>query len=80
MVLTADHGNAEVMFDETTGAPHTAHTTNEVPFAIINPPYEIGLKDGGALCDVAPTILQLMGLKQPEEMTGSSMIKTPVIV
>ena len=79
MVLTADHGNAEVMFNEQTGKPHTAHTTNVVPFVVINAPYEVELREGGALCDVAPTILQLMGIKQPEEMTGKSMLKTPAL-
>jgi len=80
MVLTADHGNAEVMFDEATGKPHTAHTTNEVPFAIINPPFPVSVKETGALCDIGPTVLQLMGLKQPAEMTGTSMIKTLAVV
>lgn len=75
MLLTADHGNAEVMFDESTGKPHTAHTTNEVPFAIINGPKDIELKEDGALCNVAPTVLQLMGIKKPEEMDCGSLIK-----
>ena len=75
MVLTADHGNAEVMVDETTGKPQTAHTTNEVPFVIINPPYKVELKDNGALCNVAPTVLQLMGIEKPEEMDCDSLIK-----
>lgn len=75
MLLTADHGNAETMFDETTGGPHTAHTTNEVPFLVINGGKDIELRENGALCDVAPTILKLMGLKQPAEMTGHSLIK-----
>lgn len=75
MILTADHGNAEVMFNEETGKPHTAHTTNVVPFVVINAPYEIELREGGALCDVAPTILQLMEIEQPKEMTGKSMLK-----
>ena len=78
MILTADHGNAEVMFNEQTGKPHTAHTTNVVPFVVINAPYEIELRDGGALCDVAPTVLQLMEIPQPKEMTGVSMLKIPV--
>ena len=79
MLLTADHGNAETMVNEETGKPHTAHTTNKVPFVIINPPYEIELRQDGALCDIAPTILQLMGIKQPEEMTGKSMLKIPAL-
>lgn len=73
MLLTADHGNAEVMADEA-GAPHTAHTTNEVPFVVINGG-DIKLKEDGALCDVAPTILKIMGIEQPEEMTGKSLIE-----
>ena len=75
MVLTADHGNAEMMMDEKTGKPHTAHTTNEVPFVIINADKKIELKEDGALCNVAPTILQLMGIKQPAEMDCESLIK-----
>lgn len=75
MLLTADHGNAEVMVDEKTGKPQTAHTTNEVPFVVINPPYPVELKQDGALCNVAPTVLQLMGIKQPAEMNCESLIK-----
>lgn len=75
MVLTADHGNAEMMMDEKTGKPHTAHTTNEVPFVIISADKNIELKEDGALCNVAPTILQLMGIKQPAEMDCESLIK-----
>jgi 2,3-bisphosphoglycerate-independent phosphoglycerate mutase len=63
------------MFNEQTGKPHTAHTTNEVPFVLINAPQEIQLRDTGALCDIAPTILQLLGIEQPKEMTGLSLIK-----
>ena len=76
MLLTADHGNSETMFNVETGKPHTAHTTNEVPFVLINAPKEFELKQTGKLCDVAPTVLQLLGLKQPEEMTGSTLIRT----
>ena len=75
MVLTADHGNAEVMVDEKTGKPQTAHTTNEVPLVIINAPEKVELKEDGALCNVAPTVLQLMGIKKPEEMDCDSLIK-----
>ena len=75
MLLTADHGNAEVMQDSETGKPHTAHTTNEVPFILINAPEGTELRETGALCDVAPTVLQLLGIKQPSEMTGKSLIK-----
>jgi 2,3-bisphosphoglycerate-independent phosphoglycerate mutase len=68
--LTADHGNAETM-TEPDGAPMTAHTTNRVPFVTIG--VEKALRDGGALCDIAPTILEQMGLPQPAEMTGRSL-------
>ena len=75
MLLTADHGNAEMMVDESTGKPQTAHTTNMVPFVVINPDHKIELKDDGALCNVAPTVLELLGIKQPEEMDAESLIK-----
>ncbi len=75
MLLTADHGNSEEMVDESTGKPHTAHTTNDVPFVLINAPKEMQLRETGALCDVAPTVLQLFGIEQPKEMTGKSLIK-----
>ena len=74
MIITADHGNAEWMFNEQTNAPQTAHTTNIVPFIIVDSE-KYNLKETGALCDIAPTILDLMGIKQPSEMTGHSMIK-----
>lgn len=73
MLLTADHGNAEVMADAA-GAVQTAHTTNEVPFVVINGG-DVELREDGALCDVAPTVLKIMGIAQPEEMTGVSLIK-----
>lgn len=72
MLITADHGNAEVMADEV-GAIQTAHTTNEVPFIVVNG-VGIQLREDGALCDVAPTILKIMGIEQPSEMTGESLI------
>ncbi len=75
MLLTADHGNSEYMEDEQTHTPFTAHTTNPVPFILINGSGKYMLKDTGALCDVAPTVLQLLGIKQPAEMTGHSLIK-----
>ena len=74
MIITADHGNAEWMFNEQTNAPQTAHTTNIVPFIIVDSE-KYNLKETGAFCDIAPTILDLMGIKQPSEMTGHSMIK-----
>ena len=75
MLLTADHGNSETMVNEQTGKPHTAPTTNPVPFVLINAPKELELKQTGKLCDVAPTVLQLLGIEQPKEMTGETLIK-----
>ena len=72
LLITADHGNADCMFDEHTGKVNTAHTTNPVPFAVCEK--GISLKPG-RLADIAPTILQIMGLKQPQEMTGESLIR-----
>jgi 2,3-bisphosphoglycerate-independent phosphoglycerate mutase len=74
VVLTADHGNAECMEDKVTHAPYTAHTTNPVPLFVMNAG-NIELKEIGALCDIAPTVLDIMGIKKPEEMTGVSLIK-----
>lgn len=75
VLLTADHGNAEKMVDETTGQPHTAHTTNPVPFTlIINDGIHHRLRDDGILADVAPTALQLLKIKKPKSMTGRSLI------
>jgi 2,3-bisphosphoglycerate-independent phosphoglycerate mutase len=72
VLITADHGNAEKMFDEASGQPHTAHTLNVVPFIYVGRPAR--LAGGGALEDVAPTLLALMGLPQPPEMTGHSLV------
>jgi 2,3-bisphosphoglycerate-independent phosphoglycerate mutase len=76
-LITADHGNAEQMLDHTTGQPHTAHTTNPVPFHLVDED-AIGLKlrAGGALEDVAPTLLAMLGLAQPAEMTGRDLRET----
>ena len=74
LFICADHGNAEKMIDYETGEPHTAHTTNQVPFILVNVPECKALREGGALCDIAPTLLEIMGLKQPAEMTGKSLI------
>jgi 2,3-bisphosphoglycerate-independent phosphoglycerate mutase len=74
LVITADHGNAEMMRDPKTGEPHTAHTTNPVPFIVVNPPAAIGRLENGRLADVAPTLLALLGLPQPAAMTGRSLI------
>ncbi|MBQ4646903.1 MAG: 2,3-bisphosphoglycerate-independent phosphoglycerate mutase [Candidatus Gastranaerophilales bacterium] len=74
MIITADHGNAEWMFNEQTQAPQTAHTTNVVPFIIVSKDkYE--LNQDGALCDIAPSILDILGIEKPSEMSGKSMIK-----
>ena len=76
MLLTADHGNSEVMVNAETGKPQTAHTTNEVPFVLINAPQGVELKnEGGALCNIAPTVLQLLGIEKPAEMTADSLLK-----
>ena len=73
LFICADHGNAEQMIDYTTGNPHTAHTTNPVPFILVN--YgDVQLREGGCLADIAPTLLEIMGLPQPAEMTGKSLI------
>lgn len=74
MILTADHGNCELMVDPETGGPHTAHTTNLVPVALFGGPSNARLADG-RLADIAPTLLELMGLDQPPEMTGHSLIR-----
>lgn len=71
-IITADHGNADMVFDEN-GRPHTAHTTNPVPLIVTKSGLE--LREDGILADIAPTMLKLLGLKQPEEMTGSTLIK-----
>lgn len=71
LFVTADHGNADKMLDEN-GEPFTAHTTNPVPFIVVNYPCEV--REGGRLCDIAPTMLKVMGLDQPAEMTGKSII------
>ena len=73
MLVTADHGNAEQMVDEEAGQPHTAHTNNLVPLIYVGN-RRATLRADGALCDLAPTLLQMMGLPQPQEMTGRSLI------
>jgi 2,3-bisphosphoglycerate-independent phosphoglycerate mutase len=72
--VTADHGNCEIMLDPSTGQPHTAHTTDPVPFVIAQK--DVRLRDAGILADVAPTVLDLMGIDIPAEMTGKSLIAT----
>ncbi|MGB1927364.1 MAG: sulfatase-like hydrolase/transferase, partial [Rubripirellula sp.] len=75
LVVTADHGNCEQMTDPATGGPHTAHTTFDVPLIVVEPGLEgKTLRQDGRLADIAPTVLTLMGLPIPEEMTGESLI------
>jgi 2,3-bisphosphoglycerate-independent phosphoglycerate mutase len=77
-IVTADHGNAEYMIDLETGGPFTAHTTNQVPVMLVSPhasPYQqVTLRDGGRLSDIAPTVLDLLGLQPATQMTGQSLI------
>ena len=73
VLITADHGNAEQMVDYKTGEPHTAHTTNPVPLILVGME-DIKLKEG-KLADLAPTMLDIMGLEKPEEMTGETLIE-----
>lgn len=78
VIVTADHGNCELMRDPVTGAPHTAHTTNPVPFVLVGEATRGSkLRPHGTLADVAPTMLELLGLPQPAAMTGASMIAAP---
>jgi 2,3-bisphosphoglycerate-independent phosphoglycerate mutase len=74
MLITADHGNAELMIDPATGGPHTAHTTNPVPFILVaENGWQFSLREGGSLQDISPTILGLLGIPQPREMTGQDI-------
>jgi 2,3-bisphosphoglycerate-independent phosphoglycerate mutase len=72
LLLTADHGNIEQMIDKETGQPHTAHTTNPVPLVYVGG--DKPLASGGGLSDLAPTMLAILGIEQPIEMTGRSLI------
>ncbi len=74
MFICADHGNAEQLVDYETGEPYTAHTTNPVPFILVNYDKGYGLKEGGKLCDIVPTLIECMGLEKPKEMTGESLL------
>jgi 2,3-bisphosphoglycerate-independent phosphoglycerate mutase len=75
MLITADHGNSEQMWDPENNVPHTQHTTNPVPLILCGEKWGANaLKSGGKLGDLAPTLLDIMGLKQPDEMTGASLI------
>ena len=71
-LVTADHGNAEKMLEDDGVSPHTAHTTNLVPVILTDP--DVGMRDGGELSDVAPTILDLLGFSQPLQMSGKSLV------
>jgi 2,3-bisphosphoglycerate-independent phosphoglycerate mutase len=75
VIVTADHGNCEMMVDPETGGPHTAHTLNPVPVILVGGPPDVRLRAGGRLADLAPTVLELMGLAPPPEMTGRSLIE-----
>lgn len=74
MFICADHGNAEQLVDYETGVPFTAHTTNPVPFILVNYDKDYTLKEGGCLADIAPTLIEMMGMKKPAEMTGESLL------
>jgi 2,3-bisphosphoglycerate-independent phosphoglycerate mutase len=74
MLITADHGNAEMMIDPVTGGPHTYHTTNPVPFIVVSEDAKkFTLKNSGSLRDISPTILGMLGLPEPNEMTGADL-------
>ena len=74
MFFCGDHGNAEQLVDYETGEPYTAHTTNPVPFILVNADPSYTLREGGCLADIAPTLIELMGMEQPKEMTGKSLL------
>ena len=74
MFICADHGNAEQLLDYESGAPFTAHTTNPVPFILVNYDDAYTLREGGCLADIAPTLIEMMGMEQPKEMTGKSLL------
>lgn len=74
LFICADHGNAEQMWNKETNAPHTAHTTNPVPFILCNYDESYTLREGGRLCDIAPTLIEVMGMEKPAEMTGESLL------
>ncbi len=74
MFICADHGNAEQLLDYETGAPFTAHTTNLVPFILVNYDKDYTLREGGVLADIIPTMIEMMGMEQPVEMTGKSLL------
>ena len=73
MLITADHGNAEMLIDPATGGPHTAHTTNPVPFILVSDEKGVGVREGGSLRDLSPTLLSMLEIEQPGQMTGGSL-------
>ena len=73
-IITSDNGNCEQMTDPGAGGPHTAHTTNPVPFILCDPKFEGSLREGGSLEDIAPTMLELLGIEKSPEMTGRSLL------
>ena len=73
MLITADHGNAEMLIDPATGGPHTAHTTNPVPFLLVSDEKGISLREGGSLRDLSPTLLSMLKIEQPGQMTGGNL-------
>ena len=74
LFICADHGNAEQMIDYETKQPFTAHTTNQVPFILVNYDENYSLRENGSLADIAPTLIEVMGMKQPVEMSGTSLL------
>ena len=74
MFICADHGNCEMMINYETGEPWTAHTTNPVPFILVNADPKYKLRENGCLADIIPTLIELMGMEQPKEMTGTSLL------
>ena len=74
LFICADHGNCEQLIDDVTGEPFTAHTTNPVPFILVNADPAYTLREGGCLADIVPTLIELMGMEQPAEMTGKSLL------
>ena len=74
LFICADHGNVEQLIDYETGEPFTAHTTNPVPFILVNADPEYKLRENGCLADIVPTLIELMGKEQPKEMTGKSLL------
>ncbi|MEG0326652.1 MAG: 2,3-bisphosphoglycerate-independent phosphoglycerate mutase, partial [Cellulosilyticaceae bacterium] len=73
--ICAEHGNAEQMVDYTTNEAFTAHTTNPVPFVLVNYKEGVTLKEDGKLADIVPTMIEMMGMEKPEEMTGESLLQ-----